>query len=223
MLAVVAMIAGAASARAGTGTGGFGTGGSGGTGGGGGGSDCPKTTFGKRTLELGDCGVDVTTLNWVLKSKRFRVPLEENFKSKTDRSVRAFQRKTDLRSDGVVNERTSDTLRNSLRHDWATWYGPGLYGNNVACGGKLRRDTMGVANRSLPCGTKVVIGWRGRWVRTKVIDRGPYAKGTFGKDGDPVPTAKHAYRYDWDMTQRVAHRLHMERAGIGHVRVGVIR
>lgn len=56
----------------------------------------------------------------------------------------------------------------------ASWYGPGLYGQKLACGGTLTPGTLGVANKSLPCGTKVTLHYRGRTVRVRVIDRGPY-------------------------------------------------
>lgn len=59
----------------------------------------------------------------------------------------------------------------------ATWYGPGLYGNRLACGGRLRTRTLGVAHKSLPCGTKVALRYRGNTVVVPVIDRGPYAHG----------------------------------------------
>src|SRR5436190_11741145 len=59
----------------------------------------------------------------------------------------------------------------------ATWYGPGLFGNRLACGGRLARNTLGVAHRRLPCGTKVALRYRGRTVVVPVIDRGPYAHG----------------------------------------------
>ncbi|MDX6582127.1 MAG: rare lipoprotein [Solirubrobacterales bacterium] len=57
----------------------------------------------------------------------------------------------------------------------ASWYGPGLYGNAVACGGTLSPSTMGVANKTLPCGTKVHLRYGGNSVTVPVIDRGPYA------------------------------------------------
>jgi rare lipoprotein A (peptidoglycan hydrolase) len=56
----------------------------------------------------------------------------------------------------------------------ASYYGPGLYGNGVACGGTLMPGTMGVANKTLPCGTKVKLRYHGRTVTVPVIDRGPY-------------------------------------------------
>jgi rare lipoprotein A (peptidoglycan hydrolase) len=59
----------------------------------------------------------------------------------------------------------------------ASWYGPGLYGNRLACGGRLTRQTLGVAHKRLPCGTQVALKYRGRTVVVPVIDRGPYARG----------------------------------------------
>jgi rare lipoprotein A len=61
-----------------------------------------------------------------------------------------------------------------LRPAIASYYGPGLYGNPMACGGTLQPDTVGVAHKSLPCGTKLVIAYGNRSVKTEVIDRGPY-------------------------------------------------
>ena len=57
----------------------------------------------------------------------------------------------------------------------ATWYGPGLYGNALACGGTLSTGTMGVANKTLPCGTKVTLRYGNEQVTVPVVDRGPFA------------------------------------------------
>jgi hypothetical protein len=57
----------------------------------------------------------------------------------------------------------------------ATLFGPGLWGHHTACGGLLRKRTLGVANRKLPCGTQVALYYRGRTIVVPVIDRGPYA------------------------------------------------
>lgn len=59
----------------------------------------------------------------------------------------------------------------------ASWYGPGLYGNHLGCGGRLYRGTAGVAHKTLPCGTRVTLRHRGRTVSVRVIDRGPYIAG----------------------------------------------
>lgn len=63
------------------------------------------------------------------------------------------------------------------RRQKATWYGPGFYGSRTACGIKLRRSTIGVAHRTLPCGTQVEFFLRGKRITVPVIDRGPFANG----------------------------------------------
>lgn len=56
----------------------------------------------------------------------------------------------------------------------ATWYGPGLYGNGTACGQRYTREIIGVAHRTLPCGTLVQLRWQGMTATVPVIDRGPF-------------------------------------------------
>ncbi len=65
----------------------------------------------------------------------------------------------------------------SYRLAGASWYGPGLWGNGVACGGTLLPGTLGVANKTLPCGTRVTLRYHGREITVPVIDRGPYVAG----------------------------------------------
>ncbi|MGE5407130.1 MAG: septal ring lytic transglycosylase RlpA family protein [Syntrophothermus sp.] len=85
----------------------------------------------------------------------------------------------------------------SFRQAGASYYGPGLYGNGVACGGTLMPGTLGVANRTLPCGTMVRLRYRGRSIRVPVIDRGPYVAGR-----------------DYDLTEAVRNRLGFPGVGI---------
>lgn len=66
---------------------------------------------------------------------------------------------------------------NVYRFALASWYGPGLYGNRLGCGGRLGPGDLGVAHKSLPCGSRVTFRHRGRTVRVRVIDRGPYVGG----------------------------------------------
>jgi hypothetical protein len=66
---------------------------------------------------------------------------------------------------------------NAFRAAYASWYGPGLYGNRLACGGTLNAGTVGVAHKYLPCGTKLVLRKGNRTVAARVIDRGPYVGG----------------------------------------------
>jgi len=57
----------------------------------------------------------------------------------------------------------------------ASYYGPGFYGNRTACGQTLTPGMLGVAHKTMPCGTKLKLMYGGRVVRVRVIDRGPYA------------------------------------------------
>src|SRR3954452_396301 len=75
----------------------------------------------------------------------------------------------------------------------ATWYGPGFWGNQTACGVPLTADLQGVAHRTLPCGTLVSISYEGRSIVVPVVDRGPY--GVAGAE--------------WDLTQAAAFALGM--------------
>jgi rare lipoprotein A (peptidoglycan hydrolase) len=56
----------------------------------------------------------------------------------------------------------------------ATWFGPGFYGDETACGQTMSPTLLGVASRTLPCGTLVQIGYRGHRLTVPVVDRGPY-------------------------------------------------
>jgi hypothetical protein len=60
-----------------------------------------------------------------------------------------------------------------------TWYGPGFYGNRTACGVRYTRDIVGVAHRTLPCGTLVEFKWHGITAVAPVIDRGPFASSAY--------------------------------------------
>lgn len=60
----------------------------------------------------------------------------------------------------------------------ASWYGPGFYGNRTACGQTYTPEILGVAHRTLPCGTLVrITSPAGITVTVPVIDRGPYIAG----------------------------------------------
>jgi rare lipoprotein A (peptidoglycan hydrolase) len=59
----------------------------------------------------------------------------------------------------------------------ATWFGPGFYGQQTACGQTMSPVIVGVASRTLPCGTLVLMSYKGHRLVVPVIDRGPYANG----------------------------------------------
>ena len=76
----------------------------------------------------------------------------------------------------------------------ASWYGgKGVWGSTTACGEVLHKNTLGVANRTLPCGTQVALYYQGRSLTVPVIDRGPYVAGR-----------------DWDLTEATAQLLKVD-------------
>jgi rare lipoprotein A len=76
----------------------------------------------------------------------------------------------------------------------ATWFGPGFYGQTTACGQTLTPGVVGVANRTLPCGTLVKVSYKGRTMTLPVLDRGPYS----------------SIGADWDLTAGAAEALGIE-------------
>lgn len=82
-------------------------------------------------------------------------------------------------SAGSGDDRSASSVEKLIvyRTVTTTWYGPGFYGNRTACGQRLTTATLGVAHRTLPCGTKVALRANGRSIVVPVIDRGPYARG----------------------------------------------
>ena len=80
---------------------------------------------------------------------------------------------------GTGDDGTASRVRRLIVYQTvtSTWYGPGFYGNKTACGQRLSTSTLGVAHRSLPCGTQVALRANGRSIVVPVIDRGPYADG----------------------------------------------
>lgn len=85
----------------------------------------------------------------------------------------------------------------------ATWFGPGFFGKHTACGQVLSHRLVGVANRTLPCGTLVRVSYQGRHVVVPVVDRGPYG---------PI----HA---SWDLTEHAARMLKITETVKIHTRI----
>jgi Lytic transglycolase len=103
---------------------------------------------------------------------------------------------------GTAGAPGGDLAFSPFRYAGASWYGPGLWGNKTACGATLRRGTLGVAHKTLPCGTTVKFVYHGHALVTSVIDRGPYVKGRA-----------------FDLTQAASEALGFE--GVGRVRYAV--
>jgi rare lipoprotein A (peptidoglycan hydrolase) len=169
-------------------------------------SSYQNVPFGSRTLWKGMSGEDVKTLNWLMAALAGETPLDGYFRDPTHQRVRDFQSSAGLDADGVVRKDTRKKIASRMRNNLATWYGPGFYGNRTACGKTLKKTTIGVAHKKLPCGTRVTFAYMGRWVRAKVIDRGPY-------NGD----------YKWDLTRKTAKRLGFLSSPTGRLKAAVVR
>jgi len=89
---------------------------------------------------------------------------------------------------------------NVYRRAAVSWYGPGLYGNKLSCGGRLTPGTLGVAHKTLPCGTRVTLRRGDRMIAVRVVDRGPYVGGR-----------------EFDLTSATRARLHF--GGVGSLLV----
>jgi rare lipoprotein A len=89
----------------------------------------------------------------------------------------------------------------------ATWYGPrGARAEQTACGVRLTKATVGVAHRTLPCGTRVELFYRGRRITVPVIDRGPYANNA-----------------SWDLTIATSDALNFTAVGVDRIGALVLR
>jgi len=120
-----------------------------------------------------------------------------NYVARSPRSERVRVR---FRGNPVAHSSTRRLGRlNVYQLAGASWYGGG---GSLACGGELTSSTLGVAHKTLPCGTLITLRYDGRTVRVPVIDRGPYVAGReldlteatkralgFGSTGDVWSTA----------------------------------
>lgn len=80
----------------------------------------------------------------------------------------------------------------------ASWYGDAsMWGTQTACGVKLTRQTIGLANKTLACGTDVALYYQGKTLIVPVIDHGPYVNGR-----------------DWDLTEATAQALGIGSQGV---------
>ena len=153
--------------------------------------------LGQRVLTKGAVGADVETLQRILRVKGYgEVAVDGAFDEATERAVRSFQHDAGLAVDGVVGPQTRPALVALMRMLKATWYGPGFYGKRTACGVVLRPGTLGVAHRTLPCGTRVTFYHAGHFLTLAVIDRGPFRRGV-----------------EWDLTAGAASRLGFQATG----------
>jgi rare lipoprotein A len=118
------------------------------------------------------------------------------------RETGQFQLRAVVRGGASSAAVSPELPRTVYRGAVATWYGPGFYGNTTACGIELTPELVGIAHRSLPCGTNVAVRYGSRTLVLPVVDRGP-----FGSEAR------------WDLTEAAAQQL-----GFTHTdRIGAVR
>ena len=86
-----------------------------------------------------------------------------------------------------------------FRPAMASWYGPGLFGNPLGCGGTFGVNTLGVAHKALRCGQRIRLCVR-RCKTVPVVDRGPFVAGR-----------------EFDLTAATAQAVGFNGVGIVHV------
>jgi rare lipoprotein A (peptidoglycan hydrolase) len=79
-----------------------------------------------------------------------------------------------------------------------------LTGNRMACGGMMDVYQLGVAHKTLPCGTTIQIRYGGESETVQVVDRGPYVGGR-----------------EFDLTAETARRLDF--SGVHEIRWRIVR
>ncbi|HEY1456972.1 MAG TPA: septal ring lytic transglycosylase RlpA family protein [Solirubrobacteraceae bacterium] len=154
---------------------------------------------------------DKSTGNWIAAASApinahgaFRVNWRTNLAGRV--SVRALVLQgAHARAAASENSDSSQAAEITIyRPAIATYFGTGFYGQKTACGQTLKPQVIGVANRTLPCGTLIEVSYAARRLTLPVIDRGPYANGA-----------------SWDLTEAAARSLDIaETVRIGTLVVG---
>lgn len=155
------------------------------------------TSLGDRVLKVPAEGRDVRLLQLDLRKRGLlRAQATARYGALTKAAVKRYQRSRCLEDDGIAGPSTIASIRANeprcpkqtedvtlpsggsvLRSRVVTWYGPGFYGRRTACGQRLTKKLVGVAHRTLPCGTRVRFISDGKTVVAPVVDRGPHTRG----------------------------------------------
>jgi rare lipoprotein A len=147
--------------------------------------------------------LDATTQAWA-KQARTTIEPDGSFVARwRARHTGQFQLRAVVSGEASSSAVSPELPLTVYRGAVATWYGPGFYGNTTACGIELTPELVGVAHRSLPCGTNVAVRYGARTLVLPVVDRGP-----FGSEAR------------WDLTEAAAQQLGFTQTDrIGAVRV----
>jgi rare lipoprotein A len=148
--------------------------------------------------------LDPATLAWTREARTTVKPDGSFIARWRARRTGQFQLRAVVRGEASSASVSPELPLTVYRGAVATWYGPGFYGNTTACGIELTQELVGVAHRSLPCGTNVAVRYGSRTLVVPVVDRGPFGS-----------------KARWDLTQAAAQELGMTHTDrIGAVRVG---
>jgi hypothetical protein len=104
--------------------------------------------------------------------------------------------------------RAKDSPNKKSGSSVASWYGPDFYGNKTADGTVLKRDSLWVAHKTLPLGTKIKFTYNRKTITLPVKDRGPFISGR-----------------EWDFTEAAAEAIGLKtgsRSGTGSVQYEII-
>jgi peptidoglycan hydrolase-like protein with peptidoglycan-binding domain len=134
------------------------------------------------TVDVGSQGEAVKGLQVQLNKHGYTsVAVDGVYGNATGSAVTDFKSKRGLTGGTTVGATTWQELTGSnpssgtWRTALASSYGPGLWYNKTACGQILYPSTIGVAHKTMACGTRLKFqGKNGVVVAATVIDRGPY-------------------------------------------------
>ena len=119
--------------------------------------------------------LDPTTQAWT-RQARTTVKPDGTFVARwKPRRIGTFRTRALVGGEAQAASASPELTLTVFRPAIATWYGPGFYGNTTACGIELTEDLVGVAHRSLPCGTNVAVRYGSRTLVVPVVDRGPFS------------------------------------------------
>ncbi|HEU4328383.1 MAG TPA: peptidoglycan-binding protein [Roseiflexaceae bacterium] len=135
------------------------------------------------SVDVGSTGDAVRGLQTQLRKHGYTtVTVDGTYGSTTSTAVQDFKTKHYLTGGTLVGPTTWQEMTGTSGTSSGTWrtakasaYGPGFFGNRTACGQTLTISTIGVAHKTMACGTRLKFqGKSGQVVSVTVIDRGPY-------------------------------------------------
>lgn len=114
---------------------------------------------------------------WLVRAPRTRAIALRAIRFATAELAWTRRELLQTRHEQLVKRAPRRRLSSAAASALASWYGPGFYGNRTACGLTLTTGLIGVAHKTMACGTRLLVCYRGRCMHASVVDRGPYVAG----------------------------------------------